>query len=388
MKSTVPGFVCGICAFEDLTEVIDFRSVARVTSDCKPWPAGGRLSVCGQCGAVQKIPDAAWHSEISAIYNAFEIYHQSAGVEQQIFNIEGVGAPRSLQLISHLGPTLGLGATGRILDVGCGNGEALANFAAAYPGWELHGCEYSSKTLAKLRAISGFKHLHIGAFTALPKGFDLVMLIHSLEHLDAPVQSLQELRQCLAPHGHIFVQVVDCELTPYDLIIADHLLHFTRETLALTGYQAGFETVSDHSILHKELSWIGRAADTKPETRPMLSSGNAQKRVEAQLHWLTSQARMFQNVVHDHGAVGIFGSAISATWLYGLLDRGVTFFVDEDPARAGRFHMGLPIIPPSEIPAGSHILLPLIPSLASAVANRLAHPDVFYHLPPPLHAAL
>ena len=35
----------------------------RITSDCRPWPAGGRLCACQGCGSVQKLVDDAWNRE-------------------------------------------------------------------------------------------------------------------------------------------------------------------------------------------------------------------------------------------------------------------------------------------------------------------------------------
>jgi hypothetical protein len=54
---------------------------------------------------------------------------------------------------------------------------------------------------------------------------------------------------------------------------------------------------------------------------------------------------------------GIFGTSIAGTWLYGELGDRTSFFVDEDPARAGKAHLGVRIIAPPNVPANGWFLL-------------------------------
>src|SRR5688572_17970262 len=96
-------FVCKICGAADVDEVPEYTALTRVTSDCKPWPNGGRLGICMSCGAVQKIADERWFAETAVIYRDYEIYHQSAGVEQGVFDsATGVSQTRSRRLAEFL----------------------------------------------------------------------------------------------------------------------------------------------------------------------------------------------------------------------------------------------------------------------------------------------
>ena len=66
---------CHVCASPAIDMVPGYELFRRVTSDCKPWPRGGRLCVCRTCGCVQKVMDPAWQSEVETIYEAYSIYH-------------------------------------------------------------------------------------------------------------------------------------------------------------------------------------------------------------------------------------------------------------------------------------------------------------------------
>jgi hypothetical protein len=137
---------CRVCGSPELDEIGEYRDLPRVTSDSKPFPAGGRFAVCAACGAMQKLVDADWLADISRIYSEFEIYHQSGGVEQPIYDNTGTGMPRSARVVRYLTDSLQLPLRGRLLDFGCGNGATLATFGARFPDWTLFGSELSDRT--------------------------------------------------------------------------------------------------------------------------------------------------------------------------------------------------------------------------------------------------
>src|SRR5262245_27538126 len=101
--SALAGHDCRLCGSASLHEVDRFSELKRVTSDSRPWGAGGRLAVCLACGAVQKPVEPDWLDEIGRIYKSYAIYHQAGGQEQPIFTGSGAAPePRSLSLVKFL----------------------------------------------------------------------------------------------------------------------------------------------------------------------------------------------------------------------------------------------------------------------------------------------
>ncbi len=385
-SSDADGIACGVCDFDSLVPISGYDTLPRVTSDAKPWPSGGSLAVCANCGGVQKPLTGSFQREIADIYASYEIYHQADGAEQPIFDLSGTNAaPRSEKLLAALGGIVSLPDTGSMLDFGCGPGGALGSFAKSYPEWQLNGAELSTATLGRLKQIQGFKSLYTCAVKDIPARFDLITLIHSLEHVLAPVETLNDLRGRLTPGGHVFVQVPDCARNPYDLVIADHLLHFTLDTLHRAGERAGFGTAfSSDSLLVKELSWLG--ADGGAASSRSIEPAAELERVQGFVEWLHDQIAAADRLALTGGPFGIFGTSISATWLYTALANRVDFFVDEDRQRIGKTHMGLPILAPSEVPNGADVFVPLIPEVASAVVRRLGSLGVKFRVPQPIRA--
>ncbi len=386
MNSTaLVGHCCRICGSPTLHELKRFRDLKRVTSDSRAWKAGGRITVCHKCGAVQKLVEPDWQDEINQIYGSYAIYHQAAGKEQPIF-VENGGPPqpRSRLLMQYFEDKLRLPTRANVLDLGCGTGSALKTYAAHCPGWTLYGAELSDQSLHILETIPGFAKLFTCPPADIALHFDFITLIHVLEHVLDPVGTLRDLAGRLADGGVMFVQVPDAAKTPYDLVIADHLLHFSLETLryAVEGAGCNIVEVTD-SVLPKELSLIaqsGKAQLAKPRLPdPRTVAGH----IAVQIDWLFDQIASAEALTKKGGPFGVFGTSISATWLAGIMGDRVSFFVDEDEGRIGGQHMGRPILAADEIPGDADIFVPLLPNIAASVMQRLSRPGVTYHAPPP-----
>ena len=382
-------FSCAVCQSHDGPRPLPaFAGLPRVTSDCKPWPTGGELAVCEACGMIQKPPTVRWKEEIGRIYGDYEIYHLSQGAEQVIFAADGSAAPRSQSLVAHVVERSSLPADGRLIDIGCGNGAALASFGRALPGWRLCGHELSDRALPSLRRIPGFEALYAGPVADIPGRFDLVSAIHSLEHMSDPGALLAEAAGLLTDGGTLFIEVPDIETSPFDLLVADHRSHFSRATLGHLAERAGIAVDElDNRVLAKEITLLGRrgAACGIGGTARAVDPAEGIHIAERTLAWLEG---VLEEATKAAAATsfGIFGSSVSGIWLYGALRDRVAFFVDEDATRIGRRFDGKPILAPDQVPAGSTVFIPLVPDTAARVAGRLAGIPARFVLPPVLPA--
>jgi 2-polyprenyl-3-methyl-5-hydroxy-6-metoxy-1,4-benzoquinol methylase len=377
---------CHACGQPSLTVVPGYAALHRVASDCRPWPAGARLCVCGACGWVQKALDAAWHREVEAIYSGYDIYHQSEGVEQAVFDQDtGAAAARSERLLRAVWAHLGLPAQGRLMDVGCGNGSLLASCHRLAPEWKLVGSELSDQHRERVAALPGVEAFCSGPVAEIPGQFDVITMNHVLEHIPDPADYLRGLREKLSPGAVLVVQVPNLLRNPFDLLVADHASHMISGTLARLMATAGFEIlVVSEDWLPKEITVIARAAEAVPLPQapdPATVLAFVAKSVE----WLTG-VRDQAREASAAGNFGLFGTSIAATWLLGELQTAVSFFVDEDTGRIGKQHQGRPILSPAQIPAGSQVYLALTPEVAQAITRHeeMARAGAVFHLPPPL----
>jgi 2-polyprenyl-3-methyl-5-hydroxy-6-metoxy-1,4-benzoquinol methylase len=377
-------FQCRVCGLATLEELPEYSELPRVTSDCKPFAAGGRLMVCRSCGAAQNPADDKWLSEIDGIYRSYEPYYQSGGVEQAVFDAtQGKPRLRSSVILDRLAEVRNLGDTGSAIDVGCGNGVLLKAFANVRPGWELYGHELNRLHEAELKRIPGFQQLFTTPLAELPRQFDLITMMHALEHFPDPLAGISDLKARLADGGSLFIEVPNGAATPFDLMIADHASHFTLHDLARLFKRAGMgaPSISD-SWVTKELSAVATANGLIVELPAEASPSESLARVKAQLAWLRAVLDGARAAAGEKTKFGIFGSSVAAMWLYGALGDEIEFFVDEDPNRRNAMLHGRPILAPEDVPDGSVVYLTLIPQVASAVANRLGRPGVEFRAPP------
>lgn len=375
---------CRVCNETDLYEFSNYPDLWRVTSDCKSFAPGGRLMICRSCGAVQKPIDKKWQVEADQIYSTYSPYFQSGGVEQAVFNPEkGEPRMRSQVILDNIDDEVGLQDTGKIIDIGCGNGVTLRAFAKYRPQWTLFGHELSELNIDSLTKIQGFEQLYTGELDDLPGDFNLITMMHALEHFTFPLEGLSALKTKLQESGFLFVEVPNAEVTPFDLVIADHVSHFTKHDLMRLAARAGLkaEIVSD-SWVTKELSMLATPANntgTAAITGP--SPELCKNRVENQLNWIKA-VRDGAVSGKPHSSFGLFGTSVASMWLFGQIEDSVDFFVDEDPSRQGTTLHGRPIYTPDEVPNNSLVYLALIPQVANAVAGRLSRPSVEYKAPP------
>lgn len=373
---------CSICGSGFLEELIDYRSLRRVTSDCRPWPAGGRIGVCHACGAVQKPADDAFLAEIADIYRSYTIYHQAAGAEQAVFEqSSGLPASRSVKLLDTFQQHANLKPTGRMLDLGCGNGATLRAFGQVAPSWTKAGTEFDAKYRAEVESIPNTEPLYVCPVENVPGSFDVITMVHVLEHIVDPIAVLKTLRGKLAPGGLLLIEVPHHPANPFELLIADHRTHFTADSMTRALVAAGFEIVSvAEDWIPKELSIVARQSPGRVAAQPMVDAVAARARITASISWLRQTAQDLHDL-GSTGRIGLFGTSIAGTWLAAEAGERIAFFVDEDPARAGRMYLGRPVHAPADVPPGSRVFVGLPPAVATGICARLARVGVEF-LPP------
>jgi len=376
---------CHVCGHPQLHEVEAYARFPRITSDFRPWAAGGRLGVCPACGVVQKLVTDDWRRECREIYAAYVVYPQGSGSEQAVFASSGAGEARSRLILRQLIDGFSLPADGRHLDFGCGDGSLLRNAAALLPRWRRAGAELNESRRPEIEAIPGVQDFYAGAPEAIPACFDLVTAVHVLEHFVRPAEAAAMLGGKLVPTGLLMIQTPDLRNNPFDLLIVDHATHFTPPHLAACLADAGLGTVRvADDWVQREISVVARAGTPVQPAMPF-SPQDMISLAESHLDWLDrlcTAARCSASGA-KHAGFGLFGTSIAATWLFSQISDVVAFFVDEDPARHGSTYLGRPVLRPADVPCGACVFIAHTPQFAVGIIDRLALVGTFEVAPPP-----
>jgi len=237
-----------------------------------------------------------------------------------------------------------------------------------------------------VESIPGVEALYTEAITAVPGQFQIITLIHSLEHIAEPVKFLAGLWDKLVGGGILVVQVPDCWQNPFMFLVADHATHFFAATLHDVVIAGGYDVaVTADGWIAKELTLIARkpAHELRPQRKAIAVDNVAT--VRDRVEWVVMLGQQTRALAAKN-SLGLFGTSIAATWLQEEMHGEAAFFVDEDPSRFGQVFMGRPILRPSEVPPGGQVMIALPAPMAEQVRTRLLReaPDVKWLVPPAL----
>ena len=102
------------------------------------------------------------------------------------------------------------GGRGRVLDVGCGNGEFLAQMRTL--GWEVEGIDVDTEALAHARAAGvPVREATLSDLDPGRERFDAITLGHVIEHLHDPRGALARVRTLLRPGGMAWLATPNVE---------------------------------------------------------------------------------------------------------------------------------------------------------------------------------
>lgn len=138
---------------------------------------------------------------------------------------------------------------GSVLDVGCGAGVFLYTFKNYYPAWEVFGIEPTEgfADVAKEKGVNIiYGYLKEDTYN---RKFDLITLIHVLEHIEDFKSVLLMIKKYLKEDGLLYVEVPSAKeigISPqsHDQFMSPHLVIFSREILENILKKMGYSIIT------------------------------------------------------------------------------------------------------------------------------------------------
>lgn len=371
---------CHVCRSLQLERVRPPRIAHLVSSDARPVEGTAAWAVCRHCETIQKIVDDEWRLMAEAVYAKYEINHQANGDEPRVFNTALGSGPRTQILIKLLLETCNLPVTGKLLDIGCSNGNLLKAMHRVRPCWELFGSEISDRCRNEVLTLPGVRDFYVGRSINYPSRYDLITLSHVLEHVEDPATFLEPLSRHLAPGGRLIVLVPDIRHNPIDLLIADHCSHFDESTLRGVLTMAGFEIErASATTIPKEIVAISRIGQRSACARPKaIFDATPGALCQNYFHLIDGVLDAAKQTAARAEKFGVMGSSIAAVWLAGELGERVQFFVDEDTSRIGNTLLGRPILGLADIPPQATVFIPMSAPVAQGIIARAGNLPVHF----------
>lgn len=233
--------ICPLCGGKESTEFDQRQFRGRVVMN----------RLCSACGLVFQSPRMSG-SEIDQFYAAEyrQLYQGEEGPSSKDIFVQKERA-RNLQTFLNKNGVKGLT---RHLDIGCSAGELILAVELVFHD-QAYGVELSDayRSYCQEKGLVVFSSL--GELSKInPQPFDLISLIHVLEHLPDPVNYLTDLRQgWLDPAGWLLIEVPN--LYAHDCFEIAHLVSYSSHTLSQLLQKAGFIPVAllEHGKPRSEL---------------------------------------------------------------------------------------------------------------------------------------
>ena len=265
-------FVCKICA----------GVVAEPWLDAVPdyeygLPYETTLVNCPGCGTVQQNP-LPGADELARYYpRDYHAYHyKDSRVADWLKMRYSRGVGRAIRDIA--------GPTGRILDVGCGDGSFLVALEVV-GDWELHGIDINPEVVRE--PLSQRLHLRAGQIERglYPAGFfDAVVATHLVEHVHDPLDFMRTCFDMLRPGGVLIGELpnLDCwDRAVFGrywggLHLPRHLFFWDPKSFAALGRSGGFADARTYPVLqpaHWAISLQNWLVHHFPRLRALLRHG-------------------------------------------------------------------------------------------------------------------
>jgi len=320
--------------------------------------------VCENCEHAQS-PDLP---DVKEFYDTgYRISLDVEGHDQLYENRDGVSVFRT-EVQAEMMSELGLENGAKVLDFGAGKATTLQQYMIERP--DIHpfvfdvSNDYSnhwqdwipSENQATYKIPEHWK-----------SKFDLITAHFVIEHVPNPVETLRDIGACLAPGGKLFFSVPNPTKNSGDLLVIDHLNHFSRNSLTRALAEADLTalTIDDNRFAG---AFVIVAQQGKEETLPGVDTSNVKKSLKS---WQAAIEELKELSKEISGKdIAIYGAGFYGSLAAINLGTQARCFLDRNPYLQKQPHMGLPVLPPENCPASiSAVVVALNPRIARSIVT-------------------
>lgn len=378
MTSSPACRICGGLTDNLLSESAPALTSMQIWLDIKTHVEG-----CARCGHFQS-PDLP---DIRKFYDEdYRISLQSEAHDQLYTMIDDQPVYRTDFQAQLVFDTVDLPTNPMVLDFGAAKAETLRKLCLRRPDISPHVYDVSDSYLPFWES---WIPQDQQATHALPENwkarFDLVTAHFVVEHLSDPVGVLKSISQMLKPTGHLFLTVPDPLANMGDLLVVDHLNHFTRPSLGHLLAQSGLNSVACFDDLYRGafVSLSTPGSGVRPSAAAGVTAYNCGR--SGLFNWssILSNISEISDWLTDRW-FAIYGAGFYGSLLAGKLATKPQFFLDRNPHLVGSQIQGVPVIHPDDMPTDlDAIVCGLNPEIARSIVGAQSAwlkgtPDIIY----------
>jgi 2-polyprenyl-3-methyl-5-hydroxy-6-metoxy-1,4-benzoquinol methylase len=340
-------------------------------------PGKTRVFFCAHCGHLltpHQVDLVTYYAQHYKVLN-------NTDEEDQLYDLVGNKPVFRLEHQANvLLAKLQLSHRARILDYGCAKGATLKRVCAARPDVEAHLFDVTDSYIPFWQTFVPPERWA----THTPKSewvgfFDVITSFFALEHVANPRAMLAAIAQMLRPNGLCYCIVPNVYTNIADFVVADHVNHFSTESLRYLFSAIGFQIVEIDETSHNS-AFVVTAKHTGLPCAPSASPQSLRdlpERVMKIADFWQSFGRRVQDFekAHSREPAAIYGAGFYGNFIAACLEdrQQIQCFVDRDPYRQGKHLWQKPIVDPDQLPASVHsIYVGLNPARARSEIQKVA----------------
>jgi SAM-dependent methyltransferase len=325
-----------------------------ITSLCQVWPVSTKIYFCECCGHVQTAEEINLESYYAEDYKILIDSEE----EDQIYEVNsGVNVYRTDHQVKTFFSLVQPKKNSRILDFGCAKSATLKRLVEKRSDIRPHLFDVSDMYIHFWEQFVDPDDWSVHTTKDYWNGyFDIVTSFFSLEHAADAHAAMNKIASLLKPDGLLYAIVPNIFTNIADLIVVDHVNHFTEASLEYVLQSAGFSVLEINSDLHTGAFIILAKKDggIQPLQQKAKVKSIALAVDEMVSFWdkSVSKVQEFENKQALNKPASIYGSGFYGTFIGTCLQDMslVECVVDQNYFLHGRTLLDKKIIPPSELP--------------------------------------
>jgi SAM-dependent methyltransferase len=354
-----------------------------ITSLCQVLEGYTRVWHCAGCGHTQTEPLPALEKFYAEEYQMLTASEE----EDQLYVVrECKKVFRTEHQVATLLNKLVVPEDAQVLDYGCAKAATLKALCGQRADLTPHVFDVSERYRSFWNVFVPEAQQAIDQVPdAWAERFDLVTSFFALEHVADPRAMMAAVYQLLHERAWFYFLVPNLFANTADLVVADHVNHFSKASLTRLLGDAGFTACAIDGEVHNS-AWVVTAQKGKPSSTAFPTESLVGPLTEMADYWRAFGKRVRDFETAHEGASAIYGSGFYGTFISTCLEQPerVRCFLDQNPHRQKQSLLDLPIVAPEALPGEvNSIYVGLNPRVAReeiAAANNLQSRecDFFY----------
>ena len=339
---------CCICGEILGAPVYESARPVSITSLCQVLDGPTRVWHCENCGHTQTAPLPALEKFYAEDYHILT----ASGEEDQLYAVrEGQKIFRTEHQVATLLEKIEFPPNAQVLDYGCGKAATLKALRGRREDLAPHVFDVGEQYRDFWNAFVPAENQAVNEVPAEWAGrFDEVISFFALEHVAAPREFVAEAHRLLRDGGTFYFLVPNVFANTADLVVADHVNHFSESSLQGLLAHAGFAAREIDGAAHNS-AWVVVAEKSDSDGMAPTANSVADAINEMAEYWneFGNRVRAFENA--SNGEAAIYGSGFYGTFIHTCLERpeAVACFLDQNPHRQKQTLLEKPILAPENL---------------------------------------